>query len=131
VITTTVDRVSPEVAVVALDGELDASNFQDVIALGNRLYADGVRRLVLDLGDLTYIASSGIVALHSLVLTFRGLAPLDTEAGWGAIHAASLNTEASDEVRLVSPRPNIERILQRTGLSGVLRIHPDRPSALA
>jgi anti-anti-sigma regulatory factor len=57
-VNTTIDRVSPEAAVLALDGELDASNFRELIATGTGLYADGVRRLVLELSDLAYMSSS-------------------------------------------------------------------------
>jgi anti-anti-sigma regulatory factor len=128
---TTVDRISPGVAVLALEGELDASNFRDVIALGSQLYDDGARRLVLDLAELSYMASSGIVAIHSLVLIFRGHQPPDPDAGWEAIHATGLNPEELvDEVRLVAPQPNIDRVLERTGLKRMLPVHPDRESAV-
>jgi anti-anti-sigma regulatory factor len=133
-VNTTVDRLSPGVAVVALDGELDASNFRDLVATGQGLYADGVRRLVLDLTALTYMASSGIVALHSLVLVFRGHEPPDPEAGWQAIHEVSADATgdaAIDEVRLVAPQPAIDRVLERTGLKRVLPVFDDRAAALA
>jgi anti-anti-sigma regulatory factor len=133
-VNTTVDRVSPGVAVLALDGELDASNFRALVAQGEALYADGVRLLVLDLADLTYMASSGIVALHSLVLVFRGSQPPDPEAGWQAIHEVSADAtggEPVDEVRLVAPRPAIDRVLERTGLKRVLPVFEDRAAAIA
>ncbi len=131
---TTIDRVSPEVAVVTLDGELDASNFRDLIETGRGLYADGARRLVLDLAGVTYMASSGIVALHSLTLIFRGHEPPDPEAGWDAIHGVSAEVSGGrtiDEVRLVAPRPALERVLERTGLNQILPVYPDRDAALA
>lgn len=131
---TTIDRVSSGVAVVALDGELDASNYRELIETGSRLYADGVRRLVLDLAGLTYMSSSGIVALHSLALVFRGQQPPDPEAGWSALHAVSADTaEGStvDEVRLVAPTPAIDSVLERTGLKRILPVHADRDAALA
>jgi anti-anti-sigma regulatory factor len=133
-VNTTVDRVAPDAAVVGLDGELDASNFQDLIATGQGLYADGVRRLVLDLSKLTYMASSGIVALHSLALVFRGQQPPDPEAGWSAIHAVSDDAGPGadgEQVRLVAPGPSIDSILERTGLKRILPVLPDREAALA
>lgn len=131
---TTTDRVSPEVAVVSLDGELDASNYRELIATGQELYADGARRLVLDLSRLTYMSSSGIVALHSLAVIFRGQQPPDPEAGWSAIHAVSTDAEGgspADQVHLAGPTPAIESILERTGLTRILPVFADRASALA
>jgi hypothetical protein len=54
---TTVDQPSPAVAVVALDGELDATNFGDLIETGRQLYAGGARLLVVDLSRLSYMSS--------------------------------------------------------------------------
>ena len=56
---------SPSISVVALDGELDASNYEQVIEVVRDAYAHGARGLVLDLAHLTFMASSGLVALHS------------------------------------------------------------------
>jgi hypothetical protein len=133
-VNTTVDRVSPEVAVVTLDGELDASNFRELVETGQKLYGDGARRLVLDLSNLTYMSSSGIVALHSLALVFRGQQPPDPEAGWSALHAVSADTAEGtpvDQVRLVAPTAAIDSVLERTGLKRILPCYPDREAALA
>lgn len=132
---TTVDRVSPDIAVLALEGELDASNFRELIAEGQRLYADGTRRLVVDLSHLQYMASSGIVALHSLAMIFRGQQPPDPEAGWSAFHAVSADTSDpgghGEQVRLVAPSPAIDTVLERTGLKRILPVHADREAAIA
>jgi anti-anti-sigma regulatory factor len=133
-VNTTVDRVSPEVAVVALDGELDASNYRELIEQGQGLYAEGARRLVLDLSNLSYMSSSGIVALHSLAMVFRGQQPPDPEAGWAAFHAVSADAtegQAVDQVRLASPSPAIATVLERTGLDRLLSVFPNREAALA
>lgn len=131
---TTVDRVAADTAVLALEGELDASNFQDLIAQGQGLYGEGVRTLVLDLSGLTYMASSGIVALHSLALVFRGQQPHDPEAGWDAFHAVRADTETGttvEQLRLAAPTPAIDSVLERTGLKRILPIYADREAALA
>jgi hypothetical protein len=133
-VNTTVDRVSPDVAVVALDGELDASNYRELITQGQILYADGVRRLVLDLANLTYMSSSGIVALHSLAMVFRGQQPPDPEAGWAAFHAVSADAsegQAVDQIHLAAPTAAIASVLERTGLNRLLPVFADREAALA
>lgn len=131
---TTVDRPRPDVAVVALDGELDASNFRDLVALGERLYAEGARRLVLDLSALTYMASSGIVALHSLALVFAGHEAPDPEMGWQALHDLGVDAAGggrTDQVAIVAPAPNVDRVLERTGLRRLLPVFDTRDAAIA
>ena len=116
---TTVERVSDSVAVIGLDGELDASNYQDLITTGQGLYGEGVRTLVLDLAALEYMASSGIIALHSLALVYRGEAPHDPDAGWDAFHAVQADAESGnrqEQLRLVAPTEAIDTVLDRTGM---------------
>ncbi len=131
---TTVDQPSPTVAVIGLEGELDASNFADLIETGRQLYAGGARVLVLDLAGLTFMASSGIVALHSLARVFQGHEPPDLEAGWQAIHDIGTDIDGGaslDHVRLVAPGPAVDRVLDRTGLKRLMPVFATRDAALA
>jgi anti-anti-sigma regulatory factor len=130
---TSIDRISDSVAVLGLDGELDASNYRDLMTTGEQLYAEGVRTLVLDMSDLEYMSSSGIVALHSLALVYRGQAPHDPDAGWEALHAAQADAEAGgphDQLRLVAPSEAIDVVLERAGMSRIMPVFPDRAAAL-
>jgi hypothetical protein len=130
---TTIDRVSDSVAVLGLDGELDASNYRELVSAGERLYAEGVRTLVLDLAALGYMSSSGIVAMHSLALVYRGQAPHDPEAGWEALHAIQSDAEAGvqhEELRLAAPIESIEVVLDRAGMTRIMPVFPDRAAAL-
>lgn len=80
---TTIERIEGPipVTVVSLDGELDASNFEALIDTVRELYDDGARQLLLDLSSLRFMASSGLVALHSIVRIMHGEPPPDPEAG--------------------------------------------------
>src|SRR4029453_14292834 len=79
------------ITVVTLDGELDASNFERLIDDVRGLYDAGTRDLLLDLSGLTFLASSGLVALPSIVRILHGEPPPDPEAGWGALHELGLD----------------------------------------
>ncbi|HYH92862.1 MAG TPA: STAS domain-containing protein [Candidatus Saccharimonadales bacterium] len=128
---TTIERVDgpPAVTVLALEGELDASNFEALIDTVRTLYDDGTRRLVIDLSSLTFMASSGLVALHSIVRIMHGEPPPDPEGGWSALHAEVSGPQ--EEVVLAGPQPGVARVLARTGLDQLFTIHEDREAALA
>jgi anti-anti-sigma factor len=64
------------VSVVALDGELDASNYERLIEVVRDAYTRGTRGLVLDLSKLSFMASSGLFALHSAFRIMRDAANL-------------------------------------------------------
>jgi anti-anti-sigma factor len=128
---TTVEHVEGRVpiTILALDGELDASNFEALIDEVRGLYDGGTRQLLLDLSGLRFMASSGLVALHSIVRIMHGEPPPDPEAGWSALHASS--GERQTEVQLAAPQPGVERVLGRTGLDRLFIVHPDRDAAVA
>ncbi len=132
---TTVEQAETRVPVtiVALDGELDASSFEQVIDTVRGIHESGARYLLLDLTKLTFISSSGLVALHSAFRLMRGEPPPDPEYGWSALHSIGDEQGAATEatLRLCGTQPAVQKVLDRTGLGGLIPSHPDRASALA
>ena len=132
---TTVERVEARVpvTVVALDGELDASTYEHLIDDVRGLYQGGARKVVLDLSGLTYMASSGLIALHSIVQVMHGEQPPDLEGGWSAFHALGNAVEGGrqEDVLLAGAQPAVTRVLERTGLDQLFSSYPDRASAIA
>lgn len=132
-----VEHVEGEVpvTVMSLEGELDASSYLDVIERTRSLYQDGSRDLLLDLGSMSFMASSGLVALHSVALIMRGEDPPEPEAGWGALHAVSRDLERATgherHLKLLNPQPRVVKTLQTTGFDSILTIYTDRQTALA
>ena len=123
---------TPPVTVVTLEGELDASNFEQVIAVVGDAYAKGARGLVLDISGLSFMASSGLFALHSALRIFRGETPPDPEMGWGALHEMSHDHDAAvANVRLCGAQDSIARVLDRTGMNGLFGIDASRDDAVA
>jgi anti-anti-sigma factor len=122
------------VTVLTLEGELDASSYEGVIETVRGIYAGGARSLLLDLTGLTFISSSGLVALHSSVRLMRGEAPPDAEHGWAAIRAISDDVDdgvAPSNIRLCGTQEAVQKVLDRTGLGGLIPSDPDRATALA
>jgi anti-anti-sigma regulatory factor len=117
--------------VLALTGELDASNYESLIAAARTARAAGATGLVLDLAGLTFMASSGLVALYSAVRIMAGEEPPDPEMGWGAIHEMEDDDRPSDLVRLANVQPAVERVLDRTGMRRLFHLDPSRDAAVA
>jgi anti-anti-sigma regulatory factor len=127
----TTDRPSADVAVIALSGELDGSNFERVIEAGRAARDGGARKVVLDLSGLTYMGSSGLVAIHSISMLLHGQEPTSPDDGWQAIHDVGSDDPADAVVSLAALPPTIERVLSRSGMLDLFPVHADRAAAVA
>jgi anti-anti-sigma regulatory factor len=112
------------VTVLKLDGQLDGQNYQELIAKAQELYSAGGRDFLLDLSNLTYISSAGLVALHSVALLARGEELPDTEGGWSAYRSMGRSAEAGMQkhVKLLNPRSEIMNVLDMVGFGNVFEI---------
>ncbi len=119
---------------MTLTGELDASNYLRLVDDVRPLYGAGVRHLLLDLTDLTFISSSGLVSLYSIEKVMQGQEPPDPEYGWGALHEIGRAVDdgmIQSAVQLCGVQPGVREVIERTGLDRLFRIHPDRATAVA
>ena len=77
-----------------------------VIDTVRRLYGEGTRQLIIDLAGLRFMASSGLVALHSIVQIMHEEEPLDPEGGWGHSTASVATSRPRSDWQARSPRSN-------------------------
>jgi anti-anti-sigma regulatory factor len=121
------------VTVMQLQGELDASNYLDVIAKAKEVYQAGTRYLLFDLSDLSHMSSAGLMALHSTALIMRGAEPPDPEYGWSAYHSMARDREGGmdQHCKILNPQPSVDRTLQITGFKAFFEVHTDMEAALA
>ncbi|MEV0157250.1 STAS domain-containing protein [Micromonospora sp. NPDC050686] len=89
-----------------LAGELDMSSAPELNAAIDRLAAEGARQLLIDLSELTFCDSTGIAAF------VRGDNLAAADGGW---------------LRVTGATGRVHRVLQVTGLAGVLSYDPGTP----
>lgn len=127
-----VEQANVPVTVVCLEGKLDGQNYQELIARAKELYQAGARNLLLDLAELTYISSAGIVALHTIALLLRGEVLPDPEQGWSTLKSVERTREAGmqKQVKLLNVRPEVNSVLDMVGLTAFFEFFTDRETAL-
>ena len=121
------------VTVLQIHGELDASNYQRVVARAREAYDAGAQDLLLDLEHVPFMGSSGLVAFHSIALLMRGETPPDPEAGWGTLRSIDREREAGlqQHVKLLNPQPKVERVLKMAGFDRFFEVYTDQEEAIA
>jgi len=120
------------VTVIKLDGQLDGQNYQELIAKAQELYNAGARDFLLDLSDLTYISSAGLVALHSVALLARGEELPDFEGGWSAYRSMGRSSAAGIQkhVKLLNPRTEVMNVLDMVGFGNLFEIYTNLDEAV-
>ena len=121
-----------DVTVLGVEGQLDGQSYQDLIVKARELFDAGARDFVLDLSDLTYISSAGLVALHSIALMLKGEEMPDTEHGWSAYRSMGRGSEAGMQthIKLLNPREEVRSVLEMVGFDRVFEIFTDRREAV-
>lgn len=100
---------APQVQVFELSGRLDAVNTQHAVSQVNAALAAGARHILLDLGAVTFMSSSG---LRALLLVRKEL----------------LNH--GGQLRLANLQPHVQEVFTLTGFTQVFAIHQTREDAL-
>jgi anti-anti-sigma regulatory factor len=120
------------VTILSPIGELDASNYQELIDVANQVYNEGARYVLLDMTETSFISSAGLVALHVIAALFRGSTPVDPETGWEALHAIDRDRETGFQryMKLLNPQLQVDRVLEITGLKQFFEVYTDRNQAV-
>ncbi len=120
------------VTVIKVDGQLDGQTYQDLINKARESYKAGWRDFLVDMSDLTYISSAGLVALHSMALLLRCEELPDTESGWSAYRSMGRSKEAGRQqhMKLLNPRPEVQSVLDMVGFSTLFDTFTDLDEAV-
>jgi len=120
------------VTIMQLTGDLDASNYTEVIAKAQEAYEGGTRDLLIDLSKVPYVSSAGLMSLHSIVLIFTGQSMQAKPAGRPTFRSISLERDGAvrQHVKLFSPQPAVEQVLDVVGLKQFFEIHTDLQTAI-
>src|SRR5436309_15396364 len=63
------------VTILEVDGEVDATTYQQLIAQARDACDQGARDILLDLGGVPFLSSAGLMALHSIAAMLRRAEP--------------------------------------------------------
>jgi len=120
------------VTILRLTGDVDGSNYRDIISRAHELYQEGARTLLIDLGAVPFMSSAGLVALNNIALSFNGKETPDVDEGWRAIRAVGDAESAGMQgrVKLLNPGPRVAKVLEQTGLLSFFPVYDDQATAL-
>jgi anti-anti-sigma regulatory factor len=106
------------IVVICIEGQLNASNYKDLINLASQAKEEGTQYLYIDMSEMTSLSSSGVFALNSIALLMRGIEPPSPEHGWNAYHALAgeQGNGRQEKVKFLNPPQTVDRMLDITGM---------------
>jgi len=120
------------VSVIHITGHLDGQTYQNLIAKAREIVEAGAQNILLDLSDLTYISSAGLVSLHTIALMTRGEELPDPEHGWSTLKSMDRTRDGGlqKHLKLLNPRPEITSVLEMVGFSEFFQVFTERKAAI-
>ncbi len=131
-ITLTQEQARVPITVMHLHGDLDASNYTEVIKKAQELYESKVRDLVLDMSKVPYMSSAGLMSLHTAALIFAGQQVQTGGSGRPSFRAIDPQKDqaARQHVKLFGPQTQVDQVLETVGLKQFFEIFTDLQAAL-
>jgi len=120
------------VTIMQLTGNLDSSNYTEVIAKAQNIYEEGARNLLIDLSKVPYVSSAGLMSLHTVALIFVGQSMNSKESGRPVSRSINAQNEKTvrEHVKLLSPQSAVEQVLDVVGLKQFLDTYTDLETAI-
>jgi anti-anti-sigma factor len=120
------------VSVIRVSGQLDGQSYQNLIAKAREVVESGTQNILLDLSDLTYISSAGLVSLHTIALMTRGEELPDLEQGWSTLKSMDRTRDGGKQqhLKLLNPRPEVTSVLEMVGFSTFFETFTDKKTAI-
>ena len=130
----TVSKQQGRVPVTVLQphGNMDASTYTELINKARELSDGGVKDFIIDLSDVPFMSSAGLVALHSIAVFLRGDTPVDPQLGWSALKSMdrSRTSGMQAHIKLLSPQEMVVETLDKAGFTQFFQVFTDLKQAV-
>lgn len=126
------EQGSNAVTVLKVVGQLDGQSYQQLIEQARDEFAAGAKNFLLDLSELTYISSAGLVSLHTLALIVQGEVLPDTEEGWNTLKSMDKTRQSGKQknIKLLNPQDQVTSVLEMVGFSELFDVFTDKKQAV-
>ena len=121
------------VTVVQPHGEVDASNYTELVKKVEALHKEGAQDFLIDLSAVPYMSSAGLVALHSISILLRGEKPKDPQSAWAALKSMdrTRDRDMQKHVKLLNPQKYVAETFDKAGFTQFFDVFSDVQTAVA
>lgn len=117
------------VTVLHVQGEVSVESYEQLQTEAEACLAQGADCLLLDLGGVTFLSSSGLRAIHHIFEQVRAAYPEGSDEQMRA--GMREGTFHSTHLKLTNPSRKVLSVLKMAGFDMFLEIHSDLKKAVA
>jgi len=127
-----IQQAEEPIALMQIRGDINASNFLEVVNKAQELYKNPARNLIIDLSEVTSVSTTGLVALHKIALVYSGVPQeIDADAPTKVRRPDfTHHSNARKFVKLLNPQPEVDKALEKAGMKLFFKIFKDLESAI-
>lgn len=120
------------VTIVQPHGDIDASNYTELVRRFEQLIKGGAQDFVLDLADVSFMSSAGLAGLHTVAMLLRGEKLADTESGWAVLKSMDRSRDSGMQkhIKLLNPQQAVAETFDKAGFTLFFEIFTDLKKAL-
>ena len=132
-ITVTTQQGKMPVTVLQPHGDVDASNYTELVTKVEELMKGGAQDFVVDLSDVSFMSSAGLAGLHTIAMMLRGEKLADPERGWAVLKSMDRSRASGMQkhVKLLSPQAGVAETFDKAGFTLFLEVYDDIKKAVA
>jgi anti-anti-sigma factor len=132
-ITVTTQQGRVPVTLVQPHGDIDASNYTELVRRFEELIKNGAQDFVLDLGDVAFMSSAGLAGLHTVAMLLRGEKLADSDSGWAVLKSMDRSRESGMQkhIKLLNPQPGVAETFDKAGFTLFFELYTDLKKAVA
>ncbi|MEW6083731.1 MAG: STAS domain-containing protein [Chloroflexota bacterium] len=119
------------VAVMHVDGNIDAGTHEQFQARANELIKSGVRHILVDLSHTKFVSSAGLRAFHNVFNQLRALDPSSAMSEEDVRKGISTGTYKSPHLKLLNLSPEARAAFEMAGFDMFIETFADKATAVA
>ncbi len=118
------------IAVMRIQGEINASNYLDIVTRAQEIYKDTAKDLIIDLSRVPAVTSVGLISIHQISLIYSGV-PQNIETDGTEVRTDFTHSNsARKHVKLLKPQSGVDKALEAAGLKLFFKVFGDLESAI-
>ncbi|RPJ23957.1 MAG: anti-sigma factor antagonist [Chloroflexi bacterium] len=119
------------ITVLHVDGDIDASSYQEFQSMARKLIDEGTRYILVDLSHAQFVSSAGLRALHAILNELRSRNPDANLSDEQMKRGISAGTYKSPHLKLLNLSPQTKTAFETSGFDMYIETFTDRKAAIA